>query len=212
MEIGVWGVYPIGGVDRVRPDRTGRSVGSTCARARRCLATRRDGRSAGGVDAGRRTGSAIRADVFDDGFEGGWRILFTGPSYPYERPTWDELLLVGQHTSRPLGMLSAIGSAILVIGLCALLSQGAVGAAGADARPRGGSHDTHALHGARAVVVAPRRSTSCDDHPDGLQPHDYGDWLLQVVVLCAAATVWSLTVGKGPLEWLVRRLSVWREK
>ena len=30
------------------------------------------------------------------------------------------------------------------------------------------------------------------------------------LVLGAAATAWGLLVGKGPIEWLVRRLSVWQ--
>ncbi|MEO6605638.1 MAG: DUF418 domain-containing protein, partial [Aeromicrobium sp.] len=116
--------------------------------------------------------------------------------------------LVGQHTTRPLGMLSAIGSALLVIGLCALLvkvpwariAMTPVRAAGAMTLTL---YTTHVLWSWRI------KTGFMEDHPEGDQPHTYETWLLQVVVLCAVATLWSLTIGKGPLEWLVRRLSVW---
>jgi len=152
--------------------------------------------------------AAINAGVFDDRMEGGWRILFAGPAYPDEPVQWDELLLVGQHTSRPLGVLSSIGSAVLVIGLCAVLVRlpwtrltlTPIRAAGAMTLTL---YTVHVLWSWRISV------DYLHAHPDGLQPHTYSDWLLQVIVLCAAATLWSVVIGKGPLEWLVRRLSVW---
>ncbi len=152
--------------------------------------------------------AAIRAGVFDDRFAGGWRILFMGVNYPNEKPQWNELLLVGQHTTRPLGMLSAIGSALLAIGLCALLLKvpwlrfvaAPVRAAGAMTLTL---YTVHVLWSWRLQVKF------LDAHPAATPTHDYGDWMLQVVVLCAAAALWSMLIGKGPLEWLVRRLSVW---
>ncbi len=206
MEIGVWGIYPIsvwiayvlvglavGRLDLRRAAIAGRLVAAGGALLVSTLVV-------GWV--------AISRGVFDERLEGGWRILFTGPSYPELRPSWSELLLVGQHTSRPLGMLSAIGSAILVIGLCALLVKLPWGRLALTPIRAAGAmtltlYSAHVLWSWRLHVGYLR------DHPVGLEPHTYGDWLLQVVVLCAAATVWSLLVGKGPLEWLVRRLSVW---
>ncbi len=206
-EIGVWGAYPmtawigyvliglgVGRLDLRRLDVAWRLVAIGAALVASTLAA---------------GWAAIRAGVFDDAFAGGWRILFTGVNYPYEKPQWNELLLVGQHTTRPLGMLSAIGSALLVIGLCALLSKVPwarlalmpVRAAGAMTLTL---YTAHVLWSWRLAV------NFLNAHPAGTPTHDYGDWLWQVVVLCAAATLWSVLVGKGPLEWLVRWLSVWR--
>lgn len=206
MEIGVWGAYPMAawigyvliGLAVGRLDLRSVAVASRLASAGAVLV-------ASTLAAG---WAAIKAGVFDDRFEGGWRILFMGPTYPYEKPQWNELLLVGEHTTRPLGMLSAIGSAILVVGLCALLVKvpwarfalTPVRAAGAMTLTL---YTTHVLWSWRIKI------DFMNDHPEGVQPHTYGDWLLQVIVLSALATLWSLTLGKGPLEWLVRRLSVW---
>ncbi|GAA3510910.1 heparan-alpha-glucosaminide N-acetyltransferase domain-containing protein [Aeromicrobium panaciterrae] len=205
MEVVVWGIYPvgvwiayvlvgmaIGRLDLHRIVVAWRLVTAGAALVALTLA-------AGLV--------AINRGVFDDRLEGGWRILFAGPSYPSQRPSWDELWLVGQHTSRPLGMLSTIGSAALVIGLCALLVRMPwsrialmpVRAAGAMTLTL---YTVHVLWSWRARVDYE------DAHPGVFQPHDYGDWLVQVVALGAAATIWSLTIGKGPLEWLVRLVSV----
>ncbi|WP_332643906.1 DUF418 domain-containing protein [Aeromicrobium sp.] len=209
MEIGVWGVYPVG--VWIAYALIGMAIGRLDLRSI-AVASRLVGVGVALVVATLSSGLvAINNGVFDGQRDGGWRILFTSPYYPYEKPLWDELLLVGQHTSRPLGMLSAIGSAILVIGLCALLVRipwarlllTPIRAAGAM---------TLTLYTAHVLWSWRIRVGFYDDHPDGIQPHDYGDWLLQVAVLCVLATLWSLTLGKGPLEWLVRRLSVWGRK
>ncbi len=206
MEIVVWGVYPVGvwiayiliGMAIGRLDLRNFAVALRLVAVGVVLVVMT-------LTAGL---EAINNGVFAGQRDGGWRILFTSPSYPYEKPNWDELLLVGQHTSRPLGVLSAIGSAILVIGLAALLVRipwarlllTPIRAAGAM---------TLSLYTAHVIWAWRIRVDFVDDHPEGIQSHDYGDWLLQVVVLCVLATIWSLTLGKGPLEWLVRWLSVW---
>ncbi len=209
MEIFVWGVYPVGvwiayvligmAIGRLDLRNTATAWRLLAAGVALVVSTLAAGML------------AIRAGRFDHLMDGSWRGLFAGPSYPYKRPTWDELLLVGQHTSRPLGVLSAMGSAILVVGLCALLVK--VPWARLALTPvRAAGAMTLTLYTAHVLWSWRIRVGFYDDHPDGIQPHDYGDWILQVVVLCVLATLWSLTVGKGPLEWLVRRLSVWGRK
>lgn len=206
MEVVAWGAYPVG--VWIAYALVGMAIGRLDLR-RIAVAWRLVAVGAvlvaGTLAAGL---AAIRRGVFDGERDGDWRILFDGPSYPFERPPWDELWLVGQHTSRPLGTLSAIGSAVLVIGLCALLVRvpwsrialTPVRAAGAM---------TLTLYVVHVLWSWRIRIDFEESQPGGLQSHDYGDWLLQVVVLCVAATVWSVTIGKGPLEWLVRMLSVW---
>lgn len=146
----------------------------------------------------------IEQGKVDDPYDLGWRLLFTQGSWPYEDASWNNLLLAGEHTSTPLNVLSAIGSGLLVVGLCAL-----------------------ALHVPWArLVLTPIRSAGAMtltlytihvlwtrqfrlDHLDEFLAGTYHDWLLQVAVLCLGAAVWQRIVGKGPLEWVVRRLSVW---
>lgn len=207
MEIGVWGMYPVGvwiayvlvgmAVGRLDLRRVAVAWSLTAVGAALVVATLAAG------------WAAIHAGVFDDQLDGrrGWQLLFVRPTYPYSDVHWDELWLVGQHTSRPLGMLSTIGSALLVIGLCALLVKvpwarmalTPIRAAGAMTLTL---YTIHVLWSWRLRVVF------FHDHPDQFQHGGYGIWLLQVVVLCVAATIWSLTLGKGPLEWLVRLVSV----
>jgi uncharacterized membrane protein YeiB len=150
---------------------------------------------------------AIARGVFTGWSLDDWRLLFVNTPYPYERAGWDELWFVGEHSSRPLNVLSAMGSALLVIGLCALLARlpwarlvlTPVRAAGAMTLTL---YTIHVLWTWRIVVHA--RDTH--DPSGGLD--SYPDWLLQVVVLCAAATLWQRYVGRGPLESLIRLASV----
>jgi uncharacterized membrane protein YeiB len=148
--------------------------------------------------------------LIDDGvardIEGlGWRLLF---AEPFGTPRWNDLLLVGEHTSVPLNVLSVIGSAVLVVGLCALvvrlpwarLALTPLRAAGAM---------TLTLYTIHVLWAWRMRVDAINDPAAGFPEGSYHDWLLQVVVLCAASTLWLQVIGKGPLEWLVRGLSVW---
>jgi uncharacterized protein len=148
---------------------------------------------------------AIRAGALSDPLGLGWQRLFAQSFGP---PRWDRLLLVGQHTSTPLNVLSVIGSALVVIGLAALavrvpwarLVLTPVLAAGAMTLTL---YTVHVLWAWRLHVGY------LDAHGGEYPPGSYRTWLLQVVVLCLAAVLWQRFVGKGPLEWVVRRLSVW---
>lgn len=150
----------------------------------------------------------IRTDALDDPDDLGWRQLFEERHWSFEPAHWNDLLLVGSHTSTPLNVLSAIGSAMLVIGLCALavrlpwarIALTPLRAAGAMTLTLYTIHVLWAWRMRVDIVNDPAAS-----FPEG----SYRDWLLQVVVLCLGAVLWQRFIGKGPLEWLVRRLSVW---
>ncbi|AWB91765.1 heparan-alpha-glucosaminide N-acetyltransferase domain-containing protein [Aeromicrobium chenweiae] len=144
----------------------------------------------------------VREGAVEDPSGFGWRSLFTGRYGPTE---WNDLLRLGQHTSTPLNLVSATGSALLAIGLCALavrvpwlrLALTPLRAAGTMTLTL---YTVHALWFWRLASA----------HDDALGPRrgGYDDWLLQVVVLCAVAVAWQRWVGRGPLESLVRVVSV----
>ena len=84
-----------------------------------------------------------------------WAALFDHDTYPYDPAAWDDLWLVGPHTSMPLNVVGSIGSAALVIGLAGLVVRFREGAQPPRTGQRGGCHDLDPLHGPRALDVAP---------------------------------------------------------
>lgn len=48
-------------------------------------------------------------------------MLLVGSGYPYEQPQWDGPCWLASTPRGPIGVFSAIGSAVLVKALCALL-------------------------------------------------------------------------------------------
>jgi uncharacterized membrane protein YeiB len=152
---------------------------------------------------------AISRGVFDDSSVRGWRQLFVSTAYPYEPATWKELWLVGEHTSRPLNVVGAIGSALVVVGVCALLVR--VPWARLVLRPvRAAGAMTLSLYTVH-VLWSWRLAVRANDSGDpAARLGSYGDWLLQVVVLCAVATAWLMVARRGPLEALVRLVSTYR--
>jgi len=150
---------------------------------------------------------AIARGVFDDRYVQGWRQLFVRAAYPYEPATWRELWLVGEHTSRPLNVVGAIGSALLVVGLCALLARLPwarivllpLRAAGTMTLTL---YTIHVLWSWRLAIHA-----DASDDPTA-QLGSYGDWAVQVVVLLVVAALWQRYLGRGPLETVVRLVSV----
>jgi uncharacterized protein len=152
---------------------------------------------------------AISRGVFDDWYVQGWQQLFVRASYPYEPATWRELWMVGEHTSRPLNVVGAIGSALVVVGLCALVLR--IPWARVVLRPLGAAgamtltlYTVHVLWSWRLTVRA------AQDADPSARLDSYGDWALQAVVLCLAATVWLHFARRGPLESLVRLASTTR--
>lgn len=201
----VWGIYPAG--VWFAYVLVGMAVGRLDLR-RRATALRLVGVGAVLVLATLAGGwLVIRAGVFDDSSITGWRQLFGQTGYPGEPATWKELLMVGEHTSRPLNVVGAIGSAMLVVGLCGLvlhvpwarLALLPLRAAGSMTLTL---YCVHVLWTWR-IHVAWIADPSSDSFPVG-----YRDWVVQVVVLCAFAMIWRRFIGRGPLEWLIRLVSV----
>lgn len=150
---------------------------------------------------------AIAAGVFDDGSTHGWPRLFSGTGYPYETAGWKELLLVGVHTSRPLNVVGAIGSALLVIGASSLALR--VPWARLALLPlRAAGTMTLSLYIVHVLWTWRMRVGSIADTDPLGAVGSYRDWLVQVVVLGAFAVLWQRFVGRGPLEQLVRLVSV----
>ncbi|WP_162891119.1 DUF418 domain-containing protein [Aeromicrobium sp. A1-2] len=149
----------------------------------------------------------IRTGMVDDPDDLGWRLLVAGISGRPAGARWNDLLLVGSHTSTPLNLLSSGASAVLVIGLCALVVQGRwarqlltpIRAAGAMMLT---VYTVHVLWAWRLRV------NHLEEFPGQRSDGAHQDWLLQVVVLCAIAALWWRFVGKGPLEWLMRQVSI----
>ncbi|MRJ78046.1 DUF1624 domain-containing protein [Aeromicrobium sp. SMF47] len=144
----------------------------------------------------------VRTGALDDPLGLGWRSLFAGR---HRQAEWNDLLQVGEHTSTPLNLLSATGSALLVIGLCALAVR--VPWARLVLTPlRAAGMMTLSLYTVHVLWFW--RLASTRDDTLGPREGGYDDWLLQVVVLCLAAVAWQRWIGRGPLEWLIRVASV----
>ena len=207
MELIVWGAYPAG--VWMAYVLVGLLVGRLDLRRAR-VAWRLVGVGAGLVVATVGTAYVLfSTGAMQDRYGQGWSLLFAHRTYPYEPATWNDLLLLGEHTSAPLNVLSAIGSALLVIGLCALLVRTPWTELPLQPLRAAGSMTLtlYTLH-----VVWFWRASETVDAPSLLRPGSYQAWLVQVVVLCTAAMVWQLFFRRGPLEALVRLLSVtlWR--
>jgi uncharacterized protein len=148
--------------------------------------------------------AAIRRGLLEETGLSDVHLLFVSMNNQFATTSWDLLLVLGQHTSTPVNVVSAIGSALLVIGLCALAMRVRVlRLLSVPIRAAGSMTLTlYTLH----VLW----TWQADLPSEG----GYDDWVLQVVVLCAAATSWRLTVGRGPLESLVRVVSLprWRTR
>jgi uncharacterized protein len=149
----------------------------------------------------------IERGVFGDWYVQGWPQLVVTSPYPREPASWDELWLVGEHTSRPLNVLGAIGSALVVIGACALLARVArLRTALLPLRAAGSMTLTvYTVHVLWSWRIAVHAAGSTD--PDA-QLGSYADWWLQIVALGAFAVIWQRYVGRGPLEAVVRLVSL----
>lgn len=150
----------------------------------------------------------IRTERVHDTDDLGWRLLFAEHFWPFEPAGWNDLLLVGSHTSTPLNVLSAIGSAVLAVGLCALVLRIPWARIGLTPFRAAGAM-TLTLYTVHVLWAWRMRVDYMDAHDGRWDTGSHRDWLLQVVVLCLGAALWQRFIGKGPLEWLVRRLSVW---
>lgn len=138
-----------------------------------------------------------------------WWLLFARASYPFEPATWSELWRVGEHTSRPLNVLSAIGSALLAIGLCALAVRAR------RLRPilaplLAAGTMTLTLYVAHVLWTWLTRVSPTAGPNEWMAWGSYERWAIQVVTLCAFAWLWQRFIGRGPLESVVRWFSLAR--
>ncbi len=113
-------------------------------------------------------------------------------------PTGDRawLLVAAPHSGATLDLVGTAGSALAVLGLCLLVTRRGLGpllpvaAAGSM---------TLTLYTAHVLALRTNGPLLLDDR--------LHLWLLHVAVALAAATLWRLLVGRGPLEWVTTRVS-----
>ncbi|GAB49670.1 heparan-alpha-glucosaminide N-acetyltransferase domain-containing protein [Mobilicoccus pelagius] len=120
------------------------------------------------------------------------RLLWGGDGVlPADSPWW--LAINAPHSGTPLDLLYTIGIALLTLGLCLALAVAVGPLLRVLAAP--GSM-TLTLYSAHVLLIEP-----LDGLPDGLA------FLTHVVVLFTFALVWSSFFAKGPLEWVVARIT-----
>jgi uncharacterized membrane protein YeiB len=136
------------------------------------------------------------------GYGGGWLTTewwaagqpIEGPEGFSERPDqWDPIWLIGAtpHSGTPFEIVGSVGVALVVIAACLVLADWLPRAAAPFAAV-GSMALTAYVGGIVAVWV-----TGTLDH-DTNRP-----WLAYVLITTAAATLWRLFLGRGPLERLV---------
>ena len=134
-------------------------------------------------------------------FEADWRQLFARDLYPAMPVDWSDAWVTSPHSSMPLNVIGAIGSAAMVVGLCVLLVRVAPLARVAWPLAAAGAMTLtlYTVH-----VLWTWRLRLDDPVPD---EGGWGPWALQVVALVSAAAVWRWRLGRGPLEAVVRLVS-----
>ncbi len=133
-------------------------------------------------------------------FEPDWRQLFARDLYPSVPADWSDLWVTSPHSSMPLDVIGAMGSATMVVGLCVLLVRVRVIARLLWPLVAAGSmtltlYTVHALWTWRLRLDEP------------VPVEGWGVWALQVVVLVGVAAAWRWRMRRGPLEQVVRWLS-----
>lgn len=110
----------------------------------------------------------------------------------------------GQHTSTPLNVVGAAGSAVLVIGLCLWLCRSALATRLVSPLRAAGSM-TLTLYVMHVVLTWANRELDA-----GFTGGYYREWWVQVLLLVVLAWLWRLIAARGPLEALVRWVSAAR--
>ncbi len=146
---------------------------------------------------------ALRSGVLDGVVaDRTWRSLF--PSQWAVREVTDpaRLLVVGEHTSSSLNVLAATGTAALVLGLCLLVMHVPAAPAALAPLTAAGSM-TLSLYTIHVLWVWR------ENEGGWLVAEDrHVEWLVQGVVLVLLAWGWRRTWGRGPLERVVRAISL----
>lgn len=145
---------------------------------------------------------AVRAGAFADvlGPPQAWHVVTQGRRFdPLDTSI---LLTAGPHAYGPLAVAGAAGSAMAVLGLCVLACRGLAGTTlTAPFRAAGSMTLTlYVLH----VVLA----WLGDVHQKTLTDGTYLEWTAQALVLVVLATLWRSVAPRGPLEQVVRTVSL----
>ncbi|MCK5892482.1 heparan-alpha-glucosaminide N-acetyltransferase domain-containing protein [Aeromicrobium sp.] len=148
--------------------------------------------------------SALYLGVFRDAagdprFE---QLFVARSAYDPLDPSW--FWAAGQHTSTPLNVVGAAGSAVLVVGLCLWLCRSARGARLVSPLRAAGSM-TLTLYVMHVVMTWANRELDAS-----FTTGYYREWWIQVVLLVTLAWLWRLITPRGPLETLVRWCSLAR--
>jgi uncharacterized protein len=115
-------------------------------------------------------------------------------------PAW--FWVYGQHTSTPLNTVGTAASAVLVIGLCLWLCRSTLAARVVRPLVSAGSM-TLTLYVMHVVMTWANRQ-----HDASFTGGYYREWWAQVLLLVTLAWLWRLLLARGPLEELVRRVSL----
>lgn len=114
---------------------------------------------------------------------------------------WSNLLLLGSHSSTPVFVLSAAGSAMAVLGLCVLLVRSRpVEIVSRPLQWLGAMPLT--WYTAHVLLV-----WLSGEHGSFLVAPGWPEWTAQLVLFAVLASWWRAAVGRGPLEQLVRLAS-----
>lgn len=134
----------------------------------------------------------------------GWAALFFTPLNGADADSWQGLAVLGIHSSTPLNVVSASGSALAVIGICLLImGMGSPLVARATAPLRAAGMMTLTLYTAHALLKWAGAAYGLT-----LTGGYYAEWIAQLIFLTIAATLWLQMYRRGPLEALIHRVAV----
>ena len=129
------------------------------------------------------------------------RQVFT-PGGHFDELDSSILLTAGPHAAGPLAVLGAAGSAMVVLGLCVLACRGVAGTT-LTAPIRAAGSMTLTLYVLHVVLT-----WMGDEHDKPITDGTYLEWVAQALALVVFATLWRTALPRGPLEQVVRTVSL----